>query len=264
MFVDAIAWRLGSRELVELREETFHRDRATVEATLEHDRAAASVAEHAGANLETTDARRAGDERANRGPGRRGRHRLRRGIVVRRPLRHRLGPRAGNLLGIRIGNLLGNRIGNRIGNLALDLAAASVPPSSLPASTAAFRARLAGVAGTPRRRMTIDAYVTTAPTPAARVKKAYAATDASPPPPPPAMAIGGAHRRGYGFPRVANTRAASSSGMHAQSSSDARADTDTGNVDEARETKPPEPVPDPEPAPEPPPSSKPTEPLGRA
>ena len=34
---------LGSRELVELREQTFHRDRATVEATLEHDRAAASV-----------------------------------------------------------------------------------------------------------------------------------------------------------------------------------------------------------------------------
>ena len=29
---------LGSRELVELREETFHRDRA-IEATLEHDRA---------------------------------------------------------------------------------------------------------------------------------------------------------------------------------------------------------------------------------
>ena len=59
-----------------------HRDRATVEATLEHDRAAASVAEHAGAEFETTG-RCHGDERANRGPGRRGRHR-RRGIVVRR------------------------------------------------------------------------------------------------------------------------------------------------------------------------------------
>ena len=50
---------LGSRELVELREETFHRDPPRPSrATLEHDRAAVSVAEHAGANLETTDASR--------------------------------------------------------------------------------------------------------------------------------------------------------------------------------------------------------------
>ena len=190
-----------------------------------------------------------------------GRHRLRRGIVVRRPLRHRLGPRAGNLLGNRIGNLLGNRIGGSTTSPPRRRPLFLLPrfPPRLPR----FAPALAGVAGTPRRRdhRRVRHH---RPDPSREGERRTRRRTRLRPPPPPAMAMRGAHRREVRVPasrqhprgeflgdaRPVVVRRARGHG-HRERGRGARDQTARARAD-------------PEPAPEPPPSSKPTEPLGRA
>ena len=113
---------------------------------------------------------------------RRGDDRLRRGIVVRRPLRHRSARGLGTCSAS--GSATCSATGSATGStLALDLAAGSVPPSSLPASTAAFRAPGTGCVAEIRPGVASTTRTHPAPDPSREGEKAYAATDASPPPP---------------------------------------------------------------------------------